>query len=482
MNEVVIGIDLGTQGARVFAVQPDGRVTASANETLRTVSDTLPEGWCEQEPDAWWQSACACLRKVLATLPAGTRIAGVSVVSTSGTVVPVDALGKPLSRAVLYNDRRSEAQAAIVQQAGAELQKKFGYQFGSSFGLPKILWFQQVRPDVFNQARWFLHAADFLSGKLTGKWGVSDSSNALKTGYDLLDLCWPAWIEGELGIPLEQLPRVVLPGQPIGQVCLRAAEETGLPTGTPVYAGATDGTAAQFASGAMQPGDWNSTLGTTLVLKGISRTLRPDPLGRIYSHLHPEGWWMPGGASNTGTEWIQQEFLGREIEWLDRQAEPLVPTALVRYPLVKKGERFPFVHAGASGFTAGTPRSPAERYAAGIEGMGLVERLAYDTLQSIGLGVGEQVYITGGGTRSAFWSRIRASVLGKTLHQPEVAETAFGAAILAAAGAWYGSVSQAAQHMVKMRRVITPDPALHAAYQETYALFLSELGQRGYLE
>ena len=336
-------------------------------------------------------------------------------------------------------------------------------------------------PEIFERARWFLHAADYIAGCLTGEFGLSDTSNALKTGYDLAALRWPDFIENELGIPKDRLPRVVLPGERIGQVGSRAAAETGLPAGTPVLAGATDGTAAQFASGAAQPGEWNSTLGTTLVLKGIARELRPDPLGRVYFHRHPEGWWMPGGASSTGTDWIAQEFPGIEIAELDRQAAELVPTSLIRYPLAKKGERFPFIHPGAVGFTLGEAADPMDRYAAGIEGMGLVERLAYDTLREIGLEVGDRVYITGGGTRSLFWSRIRASVLGKTLVQPAVTETAFGAAILAAAGCWYGSVSQAAQAMVKITRSIEPDLRWQNKYDDTYGQFIVELRRRGYL-
>jgi D-ribulokinase len=480
LNAIVLGIDLGTQGARVLAVQADGTVTAAASEALRASPSDLPAGWFEQDPAEWWRAVRACLQQVMGSLPPGTPVAGISVDSTSGTILPVDALGQPLHPALMYSDQRSAAQARAVHTAGADLQHKLGYVFGASYGLPKILWLKEQRPDVFARTRWFLHAADFIAGQLSGEFGFSDTSNALKTGYDLVDLCWPDFIERDLGIPLERLPKVVLPGQPMGQVSARAAGQTGLAAGTPLYAGATDGTAAQLASGAAQPGEWNSTLGTTLVLKGISRQLRPDPLGRVYFHRHPEGWWMPGGASNTGTEWIAQEFPGAQISALDQQAESLLPTALLRYPLAKKGERFPFIHPDALGFTLGEPGSPAQQYAAGIEGMGLVERLAYDVLEQIGLEVGPRVYITGGGTRSLLWSRVRASVLGKTLLQPAVTETAFGAAVLAASGCWYGSASQAAQAMVTIAHTIQPDPQWKSVYNDRYAQFIEALEQRGY--
>ncbi|RPJ50595.1 MAG: hypothetical protein EHM21_04660 [Chloroflexi bacterium] len=482
MNEAVIGIDLGTQGARILAVSPGGQVLASVHQPLPPAARDLPPGWFEQAPEDWWRVTRSALRELAGKLPEGTRIAGICVDSTSGTVLPIDAAGNPLHPALMYNDQRSEGQVAVVQAAGSAHQKKLGYQFGSSYALPKILWFQQERPELFVRARRFLHAADWLAGCLTGDFRTSDTSNALKTGYDLIDLCWPAFIEQVLHIPIDLLPSVGLPGAQVGMICSTVAEETGLPAGIPVFAGATDGTAAQIASGAARPGEWNSTLGTTLVFKGIAKEMMLDPQGRVYFHRHPEGWWMPGGASNTGSEWMLKDHPGEDPAELDRRAAGLLPTRLVRYPLVKRGERFPFVHNEAEGFMLGEPTSRIERYAAGLEGLAFLERLAYETLAGMGLEVGESVFITGGGSHSPVWSQVRAAVLGKTLVQPAVTDTAFGAAVIAASGAWFGSISQAARGMVRIARTIRPDPAWQNVYAGRYAAFVRELYRRGYIE
>jgi D-ribulokinase len=483
MAKVVIGIDLGTQGARAMAVTMNGDVLGSATQSLSPASATLPLGWIEQDPQDWWQAVCTVLRQLTSQLPEGTYISGLSVDSTSGTILPVDDSGEPLYMAMMYNDQRSQGVSQLVQAAGAALQEKLGYVFGSSYALPKIVWFKENMPELFARTKWFLHAADFINGRLTGNYATSDTSNALKTGYDLIDMKWPDFIENDLQVPIDRLPNVLLPGKFVGQVNARAAEETGLPEGTMVLTGATDGTAAQMASGATLPGDWNTTLGTTLVFKGISSKLRLDPKGRVYFHLHPEGWWLPGGASNTGTDWISQDQPGTDIDSLVESACALSPTSLVRYPLSKKGERFPFIHSEAQGFTLGTPASPVERCAAGLEGVAYVERLAYETLQSIGLEVGRCIYITGGGTRSREWSQIRASVLKKQLIQPESTESAFGAAVIAASGIWFGGfIRQAAASMVRFARIVDADPALQPVYDERYAAFKDALAQRGYLE
>src|SRR3546814_8669540 len=85
----------------------------------------------------------------------------------------------------------------------------------------------------------------------------------------------------------------------------------------------TDGCASQVASGAVSPGTWNTTIGTTLVVKGVTRQSLNDPEGRFYSHRHPDGYWMPGGASNTGADWVQ-EFSGKQdLDLLDTAASSI---------------------------------------------------------------------------------------------------------------------------------------------------------------
>jgi D-ribulokinase len=481
MVDVVIGVDLGTQGARAIAVTREGVPVASAREALPAPAGHLPAEGHEQDPELWWNAVTTCLRRLASSLPRGTAVSGMAVDSTSGTVLPVDGKGDPLCAALMYNDARSRDLVPDVRRAGADLEARLGFAFDASFALPKILWLARERPEVFARARWFIHAADFITGRLTGDHGISDSSNALKTGYDVLEGRWPAFIDRDLGIPREKLPRIVPPGTPVGRVHARGAASSGLPEGTPVLAGATDGTAAQIASGAVEPGAWNSSLGTTLVVKGITRTLVRDPQGRIYCHRHPDGWWMPGGASNTGAEWVEREFPGEDLQRLNARAVERLPTRIVRYPLARRGERFPFRHSDAEGFTLGRPTDPVDAFAAGLEGLALLERLAYETLIEIGAPVGERIHVTGGGSRSDVWLRVRASALGRTLLRPVVSETAMGAALIAASGVWFGTLSRAARAMVRVDVAVEPDGALQAAYADTYRQFVAELIRRGYL-
>ena len=481
-TKVVIGLDLGTTGVRSIAVTPSGNLLSSAHQPLMPIQQELPEGWHEQDPLAWWQAVVTCVQALIQQILSEVEITGVCVVSTSGTILPVDNLGMPLYRALMYNDNRGASLVPEVRQACESLEKRMGYAISSSFALPKILWLLRNQPEVRERTMRFLHAADFIVGRLTGDYTYSDTSNALKTGYNLIQETWPKALERSLGLPLDRLPKVVAPGTPIGSVCRAASKETGIPMSSVVVAGATDGTASQIASGAVEPGTWNSTLGTTLVLKGISEQLLVDPQHRIYSHRHPQGWWMPGGASNTGAEWIQRDHPQADPAELDRQAARRIPTSLVRYPLARIGERFPFQHEGARGFVIGDPADEIEYFGAGLEGLALVERLDYSIVEEIGAQVGNVIHVTGAGSRSKVWLRIRASALGRQLERPVLSSTAMGAALLAASSLWFSNITEAAEAMVETLEMIDPDRHLQRDLDEKYELFCRELVNRGYIQ
>lgn len=274
----VLGIDVGTQGARVVACDPQGIVQAQADEPfdLKT-TPALPPRWAEQEPERWWAAVAACLGRIVTTLHQQgyqpEAVQALAVTSTSGTILPIDKNGQALRPAMMYNDSRAQAEAEEVQAAGRELAAALGYRFNASYALAKILWLRRHKPQLFETTHRFIHAADFIVGRLTGEYGVTNFSDALKTGYDILHENWPRFIKDDLGIPFHQLPAVVRPGTVIAQTSPVCRQATGLPAGLPVLAGMTDGCASQISTGAVAPGDWNSTLGTTLVIKGVTAQL-----------------------------------------------------------------------------------------------------------------------------------------------------------------------------------------------------------------
>jgi xylulokinase len=486
MNDapLFLGIDLGTSGVRAMAVSADGQVAADASAPLATGTVSGAPGYHEQLPSAWWQAVCQTLASLADELRAGGihlgRLAAVAVDGTSGTVLALDSAGVPLRPALMYNDSRATAEAELLNQAAADFCRKLGYRFQASFALAKILWLAQNEPEVFRRAAWFVHQADYVQGRLTGRPGISDYSNTLKTGYDLVDECWPDWIDS-WGPLMERLPRVAAVGSRVGEISAAAAEEIGLPRGLPVVAGATDGTAAFVASGVHRPGDYNTTLGTTLVFKGASRKICGHPEGLIYCHKLPEGLWLPGAASNTGGEWIAHLFAGADLRALDAAAAERLPTECIAYPLARTGERFPFRSATAEGFWLPEPDDRSARYAAGLQGVALVERLSYDVLDAATGASGGEIYSTGAASRSDVWMQCRADVTGRVIHRPRCGQSAFGAAVLAAAGVLGCGVGAAIREMVRLERSFTPNTERKGDYQRLYDRFREELRRRGWI-
>lgn len=476
--ELVAGVDLGTGGVRALACDAAGQVWAQAERPLATRRDGP---LLEQHPADWRQATAECLRAVTAELRGRATIVAISVAATSGTICLLDERGDALGPAIMYADTRAQAEAQAIDVLAGDLRARLGYAFNSSWGLPKLLWLARNEPQLVARARHFAHAGDAVNGWLCGDYGVTDMTQALKTGYDLLELRWPGMIEAALGLPTAKLPRVVAAGQELGRVTATAAVATGLLAGTLVVAGMTDGCASQLAAGAASPGQWLSVLGTTLVFKGVSARLVRDPLGRIYCHRHPDGHWLPGAASNVGGAALA-EWPSAALPALDRQAAELTPTGLAAYPLRQVGERFPFVHAGAREFLVGEPSSDAERYAAMLEGVAYVERLGYDLLGELTGAPAEQILTTGGGAHSPTWLQIRADVLGRPLGVAAASGASFGAAVLAAAATLHPGLASATRALAHTRQVVEPRAEHSAVYEEGYQRFLEACRARGYLD
>lgn len=479
MSEFFIGIDVGTQGVRVVCIDATGKIKTSAETSFEKTAEHFEKGWHQQQPSEWWNGVVVCLRKILPDIRCD-KIFAISVSSTSGTICFLDESYNPLMPAIMYNDRRSEKEAEILNQALKNLTEKMGYKFNSSYGLAKILWVKENMPEILDKTIKIVHATDFIIGKLSGNFCISDYTNVLKTGYDIIDGKWPDEIEKTLGIPVELLPEVVPSGAVVGVVSVVCSEETSLPAGIPVVAGMTDGCASQISTGAVVPGEWNSTLGTTLVIKGVTQKILKDPLGRIYNHRHPDGWWLPGGASNTGGECIIRRFEKSKWEHIENRAEKITPTDKLCWPLVGKGERFPFVNPNAEGFE---PHGCDEEtlYICYLEGVGYIEKLAYQTLEGLGAKTKDVIRIAGGATKSILWNKIRASILGKTLILPQNTQAAAGAAILAASRTYFENLNCACENMVKITQYYEPEKKWMPFYEEQYQKFVWELKNRNYI-
>ncbi|MEV4535901.1 FGGY-family carbohydrate kinase [Asanoa sp. NPDC049518] len=445
------GVDVGTQSLRVLLADEHGTVVARAGVPLTGWRD---DGRHEQDPARWWTALGAAFREVPAE-----QVASVAICGTSGTFLLADRDGTPRTPALMYDDARATAEAGMQR----------------TWALPKLLWLLrhgpvEVRTGLAAGRLVVRHCGDHLADRLTGELVATDWTSALKTGYD------GDWVASE--VPAAALPEVVRPGTLIGMVGAAGAAHTGLPVGVPVRAGLTDGCAAQVAAGALAPGSWNSVLGTTLVVKGVTTAKLADPSGAVYSHRHPDGGWLPGGASNVGAAVVDDRFPGADRAKLDLAAPRHEPAGAVVYPLRGRGERFPFVRPDAQTFTLGEFAGEADHYAGLLQGVAYVERLCYAHLRRLGADTTGPLALTGGATRSRYWSQLRADVLGRPVLIPATPEPALGMAVVAAAGD--GELTAAAARMVRMAATVVPRPG--DRFTEPFARFVDALAERGYVD
>lgn len=415
-----LGLDFGTSGARAVVIDGDRQLCWSHHLGFPDSENNL-KTW---EHSLW---------QLLGAIPPHFRqkLQALAINGTSATAVLCDDRGQPVTEALLYSDDRGKtvlSQVAAIAPPGHRVHS-------STSTLAKLLWWQQ-QPDW---SRWaaagplhLLHQADWLAFLLHGKLGYSDYHNALKLGYDVESLAYPHWLLNQAPIaPL--LPEVLPPGTTVGTLRSDLAQTLGLHPQTRICAGTTDSIAAFLASGARSPGQGVTSLGSTLVIKLLSRKPVEDNAWGIYSHRLGD-LWLVGGASNTGGAVLRQFFSPEDLTRLSPQIDPHHPSPLDYYPLTQPGERFP--HNDPQLLPRLEPRPPDDRaFLHGLlESMARIEAQGYGLLADRGADALTQVYTAGGGAQNGVWMAIRQRLLGVPVQRSPQTEAAYGTALLAQQG------------------------------------------------
>ncbi|HYE35116.1 FGGY-family carbohydrate kinase [Methylocaldum sp.] len=416
-----IGIDLGTSGVRALAIDENGNEIAESAVSLPPPQRD-DAGKSEQNPELWWEAVVAVLKSLIPKL-AAYEPCGLAVDGTSATLLIGDGQGRPLSPALMYDDTRSRSVLPIIRNtAPAE-----SAVHSASSGLAKLIF---LYPAVKTRRRIkALHQADWILGRLTGRYGITDENNALKLGYDAVERRWPDWME-RFGFPASILPEVHPAGTVVGRVSRAAARVTGLPGSCRVATGTTDSTAAALASGIEKPGEAVTSLGSTLVVKVLSAHPIFEADSGIYSH-RIGNLWLAGGASNSGGAVLARYFTTSQMEELSRRINPLKPTNLGYYPLLAPGERFPINDPCYLPRLLPRPEDDTLFFQGLLEGIAEIEKLGYTRLAELGAPVPTRVVTSGGGADNEIWRRIRACYLDISVEIAEHRQAAYGSARLA---------------------------------------------------
>jgi sugar (pentulose or hexulose) kinase len=419
-----IGIDLGTSGCRAVALDARGEVHAEAHADLPRPRREGERS--EQDPAHWWRAVHAVLAQLAARIDAAA-VTALAVDGTSGALLLADENGDPLGPALMYDDARSRAEATLI--AGVAPSGSAAHGTGSA--LAKLLHLR--RNGAAGGARHALHQADWIAARLSGRCGVSDENNCLKLGYDAVARRWPDWL-ARLDVDTGWLPTVARPGEEIGRLRNEAILRLGYPPTLAIRAGTTDSVAAFIATGARNPGDAVTSLGSTIVLKVLCTLPVSAPEYGVYSHPFG-GLWLAGGGSNSGGAVLLDHFTPAAMAAMTPQLQPDRATGLDYYPLRAPGERFPRNDPDLPPRLTPRPDSDLRFFQGMLEGMAHIEAEGYRCLATLGAPWPERLMTVGGGARNPAWTLIRERALGLRCVAPRSDQACYGSAMIALHGA-----------------------------------------------
>lgn len=480
----LLGLDVGTSGAKAVLIAEDGRVVATATEEYPL--HTPQPLWSEQDPADWWRGSRTALRRVVqeSGLPAA-EIVGLGLTGQMHGAVFLDAQDRVIRPALLWNDQRTGPQCdEITRRVGIErLIAIAGNPALTGFQAPKVLWLRQHEPEHYARVQRLLLPKDYIRLMLTGE-AATDASDA--AGTLLLDLerrDWSDELLAALEIPRAWLPRVYEGPQVTGRLRPEVAAELGLPSDLPVIAGGGDNAAAAVGTGIIRDGVISSSIGTSGVLFAHSDAIRRDPEGRLHTFCHavPGAYHLMAVTLSAGgaLQWLRNSLraLAPELHYddLTRQAATVPPGAegLLFLPYLS-GERTPHRDPLARGAFVGLTL----RHGVGHLARAVMEGVVFSLLdgltimRELGLEI-DEVRAIGGGARNPLWRQMQADMFGQPLHRMRAEEgPAFGAALLAGVGAGvYRDVAAAVQAAVATSDTVQPDATSAAAYAQQYAIY-----------
>ena len=493
-------LDAGTGSGRCVVFDARGRALAKAQQpfTYRSFVDpALPmvRGF-DLEPDAFWATLARCARQAVASLPADVRLRGVIATSQREGCVFVDRDGE-----VLYAGPNLDARAAMegleAQSAipAARLHAITGHGPPYIFPLARYLWFRKHH-DAARVAS-ILMLNDWITFQLSGARVIEESNGCESMLYDVTRRTWSEELCTTFAIPPAILPPVCPAGTEVGRVTATAAAATGIPVGTPVFAGGADTESALLGNGVYEVGVTAAVLGTTTPVQTVVAEPVVDPAGNLWTSCHvvPGRWVLEsnGGDSGGTFRWLLDLLYGDVSADAHARAEAAVSA-------IADDGRHVVAHLGPSIFNLSemNPFQPAglifrypilhiDRPSRGDLLRGFFENLAFavrGNCEQIAAVLGapaERVWVSGGMTQSPTLLGLLAATLQRPLVVAEVPESAsLGCAVLAAVGAGvHPDLSSAVAAMVRTS-TLEPDGARgerlderYRRWRELYATFKS---------
>jgi xylulokinase len=476
----LVGLDVGTTGVKAVRISETGEVLARHEEEYPL---SIPQpGWAEQDPEDWWRAAQAALDAVGRDGPIG-------LTGQMHGLVLLDSADRVLRPAILWNDQRTGAECAEIEEAvGFErLVALTGNRALPGFTAPKLVWVRKHEPGVWAKVAHVLLPKDYVRLRLTGERAIDAAEASGTLLFDVAGRRWSEEVCDALEIPLEWLPRAH-ESTAIGGAGDQQAGALGVGI---VGAGPASNTVLQAPQSApagrseasntvLQGQVLSIVLGTSGVVFAALPAYRADPQARVHVFCHavPDTWEAMGVMlSAAGSlRWLRDAVGGTYDELVAEAERWPAGTEGVTFLPYLQGERTPHADPSARAMFEGL----SLRHDRGALVRSVLEGVAYGLRDSLELlkelGVAPAAgRVSGGGARSELWLTIVASVLGVPIERTAVEEgAAYGAALLGGvASGVFRSAQEAVDACVRVRGTVEPDPQWVRAYEEGYRRYRS---------
>ncbi len=488
-SPLLLGLDVGTQSLRAALIDAHGQ-TVSVGVAPIATSYPRPT-WAEQDPVQWWAAAADAVRLALAKDGIDPRqIVGIGLDCTACTVLACDSAGEPHRPALLWMDQRAFREAAEISETKDPVLRYVSGRVSPEWMLPKALWLKRNEPDVYSRAERIVECTDWMMFRLTGDWTLSLNHVAVKWNYARPDGGWPVGLLKTVGLEdlLQKWPARIVPlGKGAARLSEQAARDLRLPAGIPVAQGGIDAYLGMLGLGATQDGDVAVIVGSSTCHLAQSRE---GVFGSGAAGCYPDAtalglYTLEAGQTATGSilEWYRRHFAGDQerdaekrgvsvFQVLDEHAAAVPPGSdglVVREDW--QGNRSPYKNPHARGAITGLSlaHGPGHIVRAIYEATACGTRHILEDASAHGLKV-ERIFLGGGGAKSALWLQIHADILKKPVRLARESEAcALGSAMAAAVAAGiYPDFDQAATAMVAIERLVEPNPANAAVYDELF--------------
>ncbi len=475
VTQLLLGIDIGTASTKGVVTTVDGEVVGTA---VRKHAMSLPRpSWAEVDARrVWWDDLVAVARELMGSVAqmGHGSVAGLCVSGVGPCLLVCDGDIEPVRPAILYGiDGRAEREIIeLTERFGADaILDRCGKALSTQAVGPKMLWFRRNEPEAWARGKRWYNSNSFVTAKLTGEY-VLDHHTASQCDplYDVRRNTWiDEWVP-EVAGDIE-MPRLVYPHEVVGRVTAAAAEETGIPEGTPVSPGTVDAWAEAFSAGARQPGDLMLMYGSTLFFVQVLRHFRTHPKLWTTVGVEPGQHTVAAGMSTSGslTSWVQDLSGGASFEQLvaEAAAVPAGSDGLLLLPYFA-GERTPIFDPHARGVVAGLTL----RHGRGHLFRAVYEGIAYGVRQIVDFLEHEddpikRIVAIGGGTQGGLWTQIVSDVTGREQHVPaQTIGASYGDALLAAIG---NGLVPPETDWATAGSVVEPRPEVREVYDRLYA-------------